>query len=111
MRDKSQHDRDDIGILSRRGFVRLAAGAAAFGISSAALGAPPRGGAAREGQENDFKLEDGDDAGTGMVYRAIPACKIRISTIAAGPAGDEVQRRLVARGVNYFHKVDGCGSR
>ncbi|MCX7599350.1 MAG: aldo/keto reductase, partial [Armatimonadetes bacterium] len=47
----------------------------------------------------------------GMVYRAIPACKIRISTIAAGPAGDEVQRRLVARGVNYFHKVDGCGSR
>lgn len=114
MSEKVRNGQETAGAISRRGFVRMAAGAAALGIGAAALGAPPRGGGrgtGGQGQDEEFKLEDGDDAGTGLIYRAIPACKIRISTVVAGPAGDEVQRRLVARGVNYFHKVDGCGSR
>ena len=104
----------DFEELSRRGFLRIAAGAAAVGVIGQALGAPPRGGRGGntdQGQAGEFKTEEGDDAGTGLAYRAISACKIRISTIVAGPGGEEVQRRLVARGVNYFHKVDGCGSR
>jgi hypothetical protein len=91
---------------SRRDFLRTAAvGAAVVGLGGKALAAPGKP------KASDFNLKDGDDAHTGLVYRAIPACKIRISTIAAGPAGDESQRRMVAHGVNFFHKVDGCGSR
>jgi predicted aldo/keto reductase-like oxidoreductase len=94
--------------LTRRGFLgRALAGVAAVGLGKQVLAAPPP--PAAGGQPRPFTLEEGDDAGTGMLYRAIPACHIRISTIVSGPASAEIQERMVYRGVNYFHKVDGCG--
>jgi hypothetical protein len=76
------------------------------GLGGTALAAP----GPTAGKPKPFSLKEGDDAHTGMLYRAIPACKIRISEISCNPAGDEPLRRMVALGCNYFHKVDGCGT-
>ncbi len=91
--------------LTRREFLRgAAAGLAAAAISAPALAATPR----RLAQAAQQAAEEQQQT---MLYRPIPACNIKISTIVSGPAGDAVQQRMVAHGVNYFHKVQGCGSK
>ncbi len=93
--------------LSRRDFLqRTAAGIAAAGLAGSALAAPPRA----QGQGEQFNPAPGDDVGTGMPYMGIPACQIRISRVAMGPASEAVQTRMIQYGCNYLHKVDGCGS-
>ncbi len=104
--DRPEHD-DQPNMPSRRDFLRVtAAGAALVGLGGKVLAAPDVAGA-----KPKFDTKEGDDAHTGMLYRAIPACEIRLSVIGCNPAGDEPLRRMVQLGCNWFHKLDGCGSR
>ncbi|MBC7287444.1 MAG: aldo/keto reductase [Armatimonadetes bacterium] len=90
--------------VSRRRFLRDAiAGLAAAGLGGRALAAGPL-------RISQAEQEAGQEQPR-MLYRPIESCGIKVSTIVSGPAGDEVQQRMAAFGVNYYHKVDGCGSK